>query len=206
MDPKTVLKSLSRLTPPLLVGLVTLAHPSYTNNVSNELSRITNDRSWLEIHELLLVGFGLLDLSFMSIAKSLPSAWGKMVLVGAALNIVFYSAFIGIDGVSGGLLAQIGSSSTNQTRGLIGYAITDLFASHLTVAIAEIGALGWIIAGIGIFGAWSKNGVAIVPGASMLIGTVTLAFSHAPPFGPAGSLIIFTALVLAIRSRVLRES
>lgn len=194
-----VFRRLLLLGAPSALLVITSAHPGYAKQGVDALSRITSDPSWITLHLFLLLAVGALDLNFALLGRRISGGWGNLVTAGSAINSLFYTAFIGLDGFGGGLLGSFANSAGLSSHDTIARSVGYIFSSPVTGALGEIGAAGWIISGSALFIVWAKTFTSLVPSVLVLLGTILLAISHAPPFGPIGALLILVGLAIADR-------
>lgn len=179
---------LRTVIPPILIALISASHPAFSTNASDSLARIKSAPLWEVTHIALLLAVLAFDASLL---QWRPLPIGKLSVVrrlAVLVNAGFYAAFIGIDGLASTVLSHLAPTNAAQA------AITSLFASPLVGALGWIGGAGWIIAAIAIITQRHQSGLSSGPAWFLLIGTVWLTASHAPPLGViAGALIAIGA-------------
>ena len=187
--PKTRQNLLRMAAPPALIALVSAFHPSFSTSAADGLARIQSTRYWEAIHFALLVAVLAFDASLLG-WKPLPR--GKLSAIrtlGAWINAGFYAAFIGVDGFASTVLSKTVPPDAAQA------AITSLFASPLIGALGWIGGAGWLLSAVAIMLQRRSSGLAIGPSILLIVGTVWLFASHAPPFGVIAGVIIASAAI-----------
>lgn len=161
---------------------VTALHPSYSLDAAGELARIAGTPDWLVLHLALLAAIAGYDAALLGWPSSGPVGRGVR-LAGLVVNLVCYSAFVGVDGVAAGLLARSGD----------GAGIATLFGSPLVSGLALVGAAGWLVAALTVAVALAAD-LRQLPAGGLLVGSaLLLGFSHAPPTGPLGAALALAA-------------
>jgi len=179
-------------TPLALAGL-SLAHPGFSTVAVSELTRIATHPQWLAVHLGMLVVVGGLDLTLLALTGPRQGRWRYLVWLGAGMNLVLYSAFVGVDGLGGGVLAMAAATPGADRVGL-GAAVATLFSARLVALVAQLGGAGWLLAVLGLTGAAGGGVRSVTAGLVAAAGALALAFSHAPPFGVAGAVLLAVGL------------
>lgn len=177
-----------RAAPGLLIALASGLHPGFTTTAA-ALPRVQHAPGWLPAHVVLLVGVALLDASLLWWPISSGGAWGRLRQAGIWLNVALYSAFIGVDGFASWIVA-----GTSPGGGAVVAVVAQRLASSpLTVALAWLGSLGWILSAVAIVATHRLRGQPAAPAVLLLIGVVWLGVSHAPPIGTVGGVLAAAA-------------
>lgn len=187
---------------PAALALLSLAHPAFSTRALSEPARISAHPQWLPVHIGMLLAVGILDLMLLSLTGPQHGRWRHLVWLGAGMNVVLYSAFLGVDGLGGGLLVAAASAPGTDAAGLSA-AVTVLFAAPLVALLARLGGAGWLLAVLGLTGAAGNAGRSVAFGLVAATGALSLEFSHAPPFGVAGAALLavgMAGLLPALRS------
>lgn len=187
-------RSLIRIGGPAIVMALTAAHPGYSTDVSHELQRISASGVWLPLHLALLPGFALYGLSMLAWPTD-GGRWWRLRQVGVLLNLVFYSAFVGVDGVAGWLLAHAGAHATGGRRAGLEDGLTILFSAAPVGALALLGVIGWLIAAVAVTAESTAEIRRLIPAGLLVLSALTLGF-HAPPVGPLGAGLAVLAAIL----------
>lgn len=188
-------RSLLRIGGPAIVMALTAAHPGYSTDASREIERITAAGAWLPLHLALLPGFALYGVSMLAWPTS-GGAWWRLRQAGVALSLVFYSAFVGVDGVSGWLLAHAGAQAPPGLRAGLADGVTILFSAGPVAALALLGAAGWLIAAVAVTAESAAQVRLLLPAGLLVASALVLGVSHDPPMGPAGAGFALAAAVL----------
>lgn len=176
-----------RIGAPASLTVLTALHPGYQTDAAVEYQRIRSFSPWIPLHLALLVAFEAFAVSLLVWPRAGTVTW-RVRQVGAAAALVFYSAFIGVDGIAGGVLAHSITVRSLLPGAQVG--LSELFASGTVEALALIGAAGWLLAATAIVvDLVTADQHAVLPGGLLIAGVVLLGTSHAPPFGPAGSAL-----------------
>lgn len=171
-----------RLGAPAALLVVTSLHPAYSADAAGELARIAGTPGWLVLHLALLAAIVGYDAALLGWPSSGPVGRG-LRLAGVVVNLVCYSAFVGVDGVAAGLLARSGD----------GAGVATLFGSPLVSGLALLGAAGWLVAALTVAVALAAD-LRALPAGGLLVGSaLLLGFSHAPPTGPLGAALALAA-------------
>ncbi|HJS88751.1 MAG TPA: hypothetical protein VJ738_02165 [Steroidobacteraceae bacterium] len=187
--------SLLRIGGPAIVMTLTAAHPGYSTDVSHELQRITASGAWLPLHLALLPGFALYGLSMLAWPTA-GGRWWRLRQGGVVLSLVFYSAFVGVDGVAGWLLAHAGAQAPAGLRAGLVDGLTTLFSAALVGVLALVGVVGWLIAALAVTAESTAELRRLVPAGLLVLSALALGFSHAPPVGPVGAGFGLVAAIL----------
>lgn len=179
-------RSLLRIVAPGLVLALTAAHPGYSTDASAEVGRITASGIWLPLHLALLPAFALYGTSMLAWPTG-GGAWWRLRQGGVALSVVFYSAFIGVDGVAGWLLAHAAAQAPAGLRPGLADGLTTLFSAGPVAALALAGSAGWLIAAVAVAAESADHARLLLPAGLLVLSAVVLGISHAPPAGPAGA-------------------
>lgn len=169
--------------PPLLLGLGSLLHPTFTTDAAISAQRIAGDPTWLAAHLILWAGVVLFDLSLLGWPGA-AGGLGRLRAAGVVLNLSCYPVFVGIDGFAGWIAVHTPSSGAAS-----GPVVAALFSNPLVAAFDWAGGLGWVIAALSLMAEhYRRSRRLIAPPLPLLIGAVWLGVSHAPPIGVVGAL------------------
>lgn len=182
--PNTKQNLVRMAVPPALIALISAFHPSFSTNAADGLARIESTRFWEAIHFALLVAVLAFDASLLGWKPFPRGKLSAIRIIGAWLNAGFYAAFIGVDGFASAVLSRTLPPNLAQE------AVTSLFASPLIGALGWVGGAGWILSAAAIIRQRQVSGLAIGPSILLIVGTVWLFASHAPPFGVIAGVLI----------------
>ncbi|HET9082585.1 MAG TPA: hypothetical protein VFO01_18980 [Trebonia sp.] len=187
---------LLRAGAPMALAVLTALHPAYSTDAGHEAARIAADGMWLPLHLALLAAFALYGISLLTWPTA-GGRWWQARRAGVVLSLVCYSAFLGVDGIAGGLLARASASAPAGLRPGLDLGVTTLFSQGVVGVLALLGAAGWVIATVAITVESAADVRLLVPAAMLVASGVLLGFSHDPPVGPLGAGLAVTAAVLA---------
>lgn len=107
-----------------------------------------------------------------------------------------HSAFVGVDGVAGWLLAHAGAQAAAGLRAGLVDGLTTLFSAALVGVLALVGVVGWLIAALAVTAESTAELRRLVPAGLLVLSALALGFSHAPPVGPVGAGFGLVAAIL----------
>ncbi len=177
----------------LALVVLTGLHPAYSVDAAGELYRISSFRYWLAVHLALLGVMAAFDISLLSWPGPRAGLCWRLRQLGVAVHLTAYSAFLGIDGIAGGLLAQFGAGAGTQSRQTMTAAIAVLFGSGVVLGLALLAGAGWLLAALALLAQLAGH-ARLLPAAGLLLAALlVLSYSHSPPVGPVGALLAVAA-------------
>jgi len=185
---------LLRWAAPLALLGLTLTHPPYGAAAAGQVSRIAGDPGWLAVHLGLLAAVAAFDVALLTWPGPAAGPARRLRQFGVLTHLVGYSAFVGVDGIAGGLLADRAAGAGANLRPGLTAAVTALFSATPVVGLALVAGVGWLLAALTVLVAAAAR-PALLPAAGLLLAAVlSLTFSHSPPAGPVGAGLAIAAV------------
>jgi len=151
---------------------------------------------WLALHLIQLPLFGLLGLAIYQLTAGLTGPLVSVSRGALAVFAVFYSAFDAAMGIGTGVLVRYARELSASDQLAVESAL-EFLGDNLTLdVVAAIGAIAWIVAGLGAVLALARTGAPRLPLALIGLGVLVFGVSHAPPVGPAGLAILLAGTTL----------
>lgn len=183
---RALARSLRWLAAATLFAL-TLAHPPYSSDPTAQLVRISSSPSWLLVHFGMLAAIAAFDVALLTWPGARGGPVWRVRQLGVLIHLVAYSAFIGVDGVAGEILARFGSAAAPDLRPGVAAAVGALFSAGPVVVLALIAGAGWLMAVGGLLVQLAAQPRYLPAVGLLLAAIVTLTVSHSPPPGPIGA-------------------
>jgi len=173
---------------PLVLGLLEIWHPALgpKDNICSTLEPIKI--WWTVLHVLQIPLFALLGVTCYLLLRQFT---GRIALVGRVASLVFavvYPAFDAAVGVASGVMLQsLGTLSLDQ-RAALEASLQSLFWGPVTLPLAAIGAIAWLLALVSLSYLSRKGGAPLYVALAFAASGVLLAIAHVRPFGPLACL------------------
>ena len=178
---------------PLGLGLLELSHPIVPpTDVLHHMQ--PHAAWWIAIHMLQLPLFALLAVAMALAVGGAQIRAAVVGRLGLAVFALFYGAFDGIAGIANGIVIQTGAALGHGAHELTEAFVLALFTAPATLTVMGIGILGWLVGLGGVTFTLRRRGAPGGALALLVVGGVLFGYSHAPPVGPVGLLLMTAAL------------
>ncbi|MFC7195020.1 hypothetical protein ACFQL4_10765 [Halosimplex aquaticum] len=162
------LRDAGRLTallgPGLGLAILLRFHPAVGDAAYDTLAPVAE--SWLTLHLLLLLSFGLLGLSLSLLLQGCSGPVATVGRVGVGVYLVFYIAFESIAGVATGVLVRTGEGLPAEQEAGIREAVAVIYAEPVggfAGLFAVVGFVGYVVAVVAIAVAKRRDGAPAAP-------------------------------------------
>ncbi len=176
------LRDAGRLTallgPGLGLAILLRFHPAVGDAAYDTLAPVAE--SWLTLHLLLLLSFGLLGLSLSLLLQGCSGPVATVGRVGVGVYLVFYIAFESIAGVATGVLVRTGEGLPAEQEAGIREAVAVIYAEPVggfAGLFAVVGFVGYVVAVVAIAVAKRRDGAPAAP-LVLLVGSSVGIIAH----------------------------
>jgi len=173
----------------LILGLLGLGHPALgpRDDICRTLEPIV--AWWTVLHVAQIPLFALMGVAVFLLARDLPGRPAQIARWASLFFAVVYPAFDAAVGVASGVMLQSVGMITPAQRSVLEASLQNLFWGPVTLSIAAVGSVAWLIALVAVAWAWRRAG-APWPVISAFAGSgLLLSISHVRPFGPLACLL-----------------
>lgn len=177
---------------PIGAAIAMFVHP-HAGDEPYEAIAATAD-AWLLVHVVLFASLALLGVGVYLLADrvtGLPALLGK---AGAAIFTAFYGGYVAMVGLSSGLIVRAGQGLPAEQQAGIDAALVYLLQEPAVMAVAGVGAVGFLIAAIATAVGYRRQGASPMP-LALLFGAVVALGIHSGPIAVAGMLTFLVGAV-----------
>lgn len=143
--------------------------------------------TWLLVHVLLFASLTVLGVGTYLLFDRGTGRAALLGRVGAAIFTVFYVGYVAMVGLSSALIVRAGTGLSPEEQAGIDAALRYLLQEPAVMAVAVVGAIGFLIAVSAAAVVYRRRGVAVVPLALLFGGVVALGI-HSGLIAVAGML------------------
>lgn len=169
---RTALRRGALTLAPIGAAIAMLAHPHAGDNPFEAISGAAD--TWLLIHVLLFASLSLLGVGVYLLLDRQDGPTALIGRLGAAAFTIFYVGYVAIAGISSGLIVRAGSGLSPEEQAGINAALEYLLQEPAIMAVAVIGALGFLVAIVSISIVSRGHGVSAVPLVLLFGGVIAL--------------------------------
>lgn len=142
---KPTLRRLVVLGTPLILGILTMTHPSISDRVGIFHSVFPRVDWWITLHILLLPLFCLIALAVYLLIDDVHNGMATLSRVALGVFVIFYPALDGILGVGTGIIVLFGKSLPVIQQVTLERTLDMIWRSPIVNLIGDLGALGWVL-------------------------------------------------------------
>lgn len=169
----STLRTLLLVTTPLALAVALWSHPTGGVALYDSLAPVVG--TWLPLHFLLLVLFGLLGVCLYVLLEDFSSTVATVGRLGVATYLVFYVAFEAIAGIATGLVVHGARSLPPAQQDGVAQALQATLEPALVLAL--VGTVGAIVAVAALATEYRKEGAPATP-VALLGGLPIAVFAH----------------------------
>jgi hypothetical protein len=193
---------------PIAYAVLTVVHP-HSGNDADMYGLLRNQwTTWLGVHVVQIVLIILLGATVWALLDGITGRSATVARVAIWPFIAFYSAFDAVLGIGTGLLVRQANGLGGTAQAFAAHQIQQYFDSVTDPAtpimyLFFVGAGSWIVAVVAAAVALRRNG-ARWPGVVLLLfAGVLFGRDHVYPYGTAGMIAFFLAVLLLQRERAM---
>lgn len=176
---------------PLALAVVLWFHPHTGGDVYVNVRPVAD--TWLLVHVLLLVLFGLLGVVLSMLLTGYRGPVATIGRIGVATYLVLHTAYEAIAGVATGLALRATADLAPVQRAGVESVLSAFFGDPLVPALAMLGTLGSLVGVASVVVLYRRAGAPVVP-LALLFGAPLGLFAHAAPSGPLFVALFFVGV------------
>jgi hypothetical protein len=184
---------------PLVLGLLEIWHPALgpQDDICSTIGPIAV--WWTVLHMLQIPLFALIGIVSYLLLRPFT---GRVARIGRVASLVFavvYPAFDAAVGVASGVMLQSVGSLSAEQRAALEAGLQSLFWGSVTLSLAGVGAIGWLLALLSLSYLSRKGGAPLFVSLAFAASGILLAIAHVRPFGPLACLALLIAALWMLR-------
>lgn len=191
------LRYLLLLGSPLCMAVLGLFHPREIGPTALDALSPVVDR-WIFIHLLQLPLLGLVTLALCIMSAGLDSVLVRFGRLCAGIFVLFYGAYVAVEGLAIGVLIRGAFVLPAEDRGLVAQSVQDLYTAIEAgdlVLIRTVGEFGWLLATVIVAVSLRRVGTPLAVQVPLILSGILLLFGHQVPWGSLAFLCFFVSAV-----------
>ena len=194
----------------LCLAVLGLFHPREVGPTTFDALAPVVDR-WIFIHLLQLPLLGLVAFALCEMSDDLEGALVRFGRLCAGVFVLFYGAYVAVEGLATGVLVRDASGLPAEDRGLVAQGVQGLYTAIEAgdlVLIRTAGEFGWLLATIIAAVSLRRAGGTLLVQVPLVLSGMLFLFGHQAPWGSLSFLCFFLSVSadVLVRLRSTRAS